>query len=432
MADFNNAVMTNAGAALLAESLAGRSKIKFTKLATGSGTYTEQEKTRTSLQARTALKIKQQEIPFSKIEMATETCVKLVALVSNETISAGYYVNEVGIYAVDELHPGASPVLYSIAVANIADYLPPYNNLTPSTITQEYFATVDNALTVTIQTKTGAVALAEDLEATNEELERTMQENDRIYPGRDLTVVHAEEIKKHANEWAWIKDRIKKNNFKGIHVADYIPITMNGQNLNMQVAGIDTYRNATTQNPGHHIDFISDNCLSQLTRWNNSESNNGNSSQNSPYASSSLYNFLNTTIFNHLPDKIKTIISNKTILMESRFSSSGQLSESNSWNWVQLGKLWIPIEFEVTGTVIWGTRIWSQGQAVQYPIFASSCNFRLKKSGESGGYCDWWLATTTSGSQTDCIHISHAGNLNGHSSANSEKFIPICFRISEN
>ena len=40
MADFNNAVMTNAGAALLAESLAGRSKIKFTKLATGSGTYT--------------------------------------------------------------------------------------------------------------------------------------------------------------------------------------------------------------------------------------------------------------------------------------------------------------------------------------------------------------------------------------------------------
>lgn len=122
------------------------------------------------------LKAQKQEIPFSKIEMATDTCVKLTALVSNAELSAGYYVNEIGIYAVDELHPAAAPVLYSIAIANVADYLPPYNGLTPSTITQEYFATVDNALEVTIQTKTGAVALAEDLEATNEELARAMSD----------------------------------------------------------------------------------------------------------------------------------------------------------------------------------------------------------------------------------------------------------------
>ena len=163
MADFNNAVMTNGGAALLAATTAGTAKIKFTKLVTGSGTYSDSEKTRASLQARSTLKAQKQEIPFSKIEMATDTCVKLTALVSNAELSAGYYVNEIGIYAVDELHPAAAPVLYSIAIANVADYLPPYNGLTPSTITQEYFATVDNALEVTIQTKTGAVALAEDL-----------------------------------------------------------------------------------------------------------------------------------------------------------------------------------------------------------------------------------------------------------------------------
>ena len=180
MADFNNAVMTNGGAALLAATTAGTAKIKFTKLVTGSGTYSDSEKTRASLQARSTLKAQKQEIPFSKIEMATDTCVKLTALVSNAELSAGYYVNEIGIYAVDELHPAAAPVLYSIAIANVADYLPPYNGLTPSTITQEYFATVDNALEVTIQTKTGAVALAEDLEATNEELARAMSDNDRL------------------------------------------------------------------------------------------------------------------------------------------------------------------------------------------------------------------------------------------------------------
>lgn len=83
MADFNNAVMTSAGAALLAETTAGNAKIKFTKLVTGSGTYSESEKTRASLQARTSLKAQKQEIPFSTITMASDTCVKLVALVSN-------------------------------------------------------------------------------------------------------------------------------------------------------------------------------------------------------------------------------------------------------------------------------------------------------------------------------------------------------------
>ena len=241
MADFNNAVMTNGGAALLAATTAGTAKIKFTKLVTGSGTYSDSEKTRASLQARSTLKAQKQEISFSKIEMATDTCVKLTALVSNAELSAGYYVNEIGIYAVDELHPAAAPVLYSIAIANVADYLPPYNGLTPSTITQEYFATVDNALEVTIQTKTGAVALAEDLEATNEELARAMSDNDRLYAGRDLTVVFALEIAKYSDAWAWIKARIKAHNINGIHVADYIPIRMNGQPVKHRVAGIATY-----------------------------------------------------------------------------------------------------------------------------------------------------------------------------------------------
>ena len=255
MADFNNAIMTTGGAALLAATTAGTARLKFTKLVTGSGSYTDQEKTRGSLQARTSLKAQKQEFPFSSITMASETCVKLVALVSNATLDAGYYVNEVGIYAVDELDADAEPVLYSIAIANVADYLPPYNGLTPSTITQEYFATVDNALEVTIQTKTGAVALAEDLEALEAELEEIaqqnekrfvavddtleliMQDNDRIYPGRDLTSIFALEIAQYSDAWAWIKARIKAHNFTGIHVADYIPITMNGQTVKITETG---------------------------------------------------------------------------------------------------------------------------------------------------------------------------------------------------
>ena len=431
MADFNNAIMTSAGAELLAATTAGTAKLKFTKLVTGSGTYTESEKTRGSLQARKSLKAQKQEFPFSTITMASDTCVKLVALVSNAELTTGYYVNEVGIYAMDELHPGAAPVLYSIAIANVADYLPPYNGLTPSTITQEYFATVDNALEVTIQANTGAAALAEDLEATNEEIARVMEENDRIYAGRDLTSVFALEIAKYTDAWAWIKARIKAHNFTGIHVADYIPITMNGETVKMQVAGIDSYYRTTDQQLSHHIDFISKDCFSAVTKWNETNTNNGDSTNASPYMVSTLYSFLNTTLYGYLPDAVKSVISNKRMLMESRYSASGALTDGTSWSWQDLGPLWVPTEYEVFGSVIWGTKGWSEGQALQYPIFANSYKHRIKGAGNGGSRCYWWLASVASGSSTGCVSVSNNGYSYDWGNASSELRVPVCFRIDE-
>ena len=49
MADFNSAVMTNEGAALLAQCQAGVAKMQFTAMVTGNGEYTEEEKRRESL-----------------------------------------------------------------------------------------------------------------------------------------------------------------------------------------------------------------------------------------------------------------------------------------------------------------------------------------------------------------------------------------------
>lgn len=441
MADFNNAIMTTEGAALLARTTAGTAKLKFTKLVTGSGTYTDSEKTRGSLQARTSLKAQKQEFPFSTITMAPDTCVKLVALVSNAELSVGYYVNEVGIYAVDELDASATPVLYSIAIANVADYLPPYNGLTPSTITQEYFTTVDNALEVTIQTGTGAVALAEDLEALEEqmsekfqevddELDRAMQDNDRLYPGRDLTMVFALEIANYSDAWAWIKARIKAHNFTGIHVADYIPITMNGKTVKMQVAGIDSYYRTTDQQLSHHIDFISKDCFNQTVKWNTTNNNNGDSTSPYPYMVSNLQTFLTTTLYNYLPAAVKAVISNKRMLMEQRYSASGALTDSTSWGWQDLGLLWVPTEYEVFGSVICGTKIWSEGQGLQYPIFANSFLNRIKGDGNGGGRCGWWLASVRSGTSSHCVDVGGHGQ-SIYWDASYELHVPVCFRIDE-
>lgn len=448
MADFRNAIMTIGGAALLAATIAGTARIKFTKLVTGSGSYSDQEKTKENLQMQSSLKAQKQEFPFSSVTMASETCVKLKALVSNATLEKGYYVNEVGIYAVDELDEEAEPVLYSIAIANVADYLPPYNGLTPSTITQEYFATVDNALEVTIQTKVGAVALAEDLEIledyfkeiekqnnnwlaiVSDAVELIMQVNDHIYFGRDLTSVFCLEIAQYSDAWAWIKARIKAHNFTGIHIADYIPIMMNDQTVKMQVAGIDTYYGTTDRKLSHHIDFISKDCFNQSIKWNDKNTNNGTVTEKSPYISSSVHTFLVTTLYHYLPEEVKKVISNKRTLIEYRYSESGVIADDTTYSWEDIGPLWIPTEHEVFGTCIWGTKGWSQGQGVQYPIFANSYLYRIKGAGDGGNGCWWWLASVMGGSKSDGVIVSSVGHASPWN-VTSGNYVPVCFRIDE-
>ena len=162
MAEFYGSAMTDLGATLLADAMAGTAQIQFTALKTGDGTYTEEERSRTALQARTALKSLKQSTTFTSIERQATSRVVLDAIVSNEELLAGYYVREVGIYAKDASDPSATPILYAIAVAKAADYMPPYDGLMPTTITEKFITTVDNSAEITIET-TGAYAAASDL-----------------------------------------------------------------------------------------------------------------------------------------------------------------------------------------------------------------------------------------------------------------------------
>lgn len=167
---FENAVMTNNGAALLARAEAGQITLQFVAIATGNGAYTASEKTLAALQARTGLKSEKNRYSLSDISVYAERSVKVTALITNQDpvthetlVTQGYYINEIGLYAKAAGAPDSSAVLYSIAVTAGAngDYMPPYNGYNPAQITQDWIATVNNTATVTIQS-TGAALLAED------------------------------------------------------------------------------------------------------------------------------------------------------------------------------------------------------------------------------------------------------------------------------
>lgn len=255
------------------------------------------------------------------------------------------------------------------------------------------------------------------------------QQESKIYKGRNLATVFAAEIKNYDDEWAWIRARIKAGNYTGIYVGDYIPVTMNNETVNMQVAGIDCYYKTTDQQLGHHIDFISKDCFSETVQWNLENNNNGNADSPYPYMVSNLYKYLTETLYGYLPDKVKKQIAHKRMLLEQRYSASGVLTDSTTWGWQDMGPLWVPTEYEVFGSVVWGTPGWSAGQAMQYPIFANSYVNRIKGVGNGGGRCHWWLASVRSGGSTAACLVSSFGHADSWN-ASIANHVPVCFRIT--
>ena len=149
---FNQAVLTNKGIALLAKAQAGRCTISLTKAATGDGSYADGE----VITSRTELKSKKQEFLLETVTVQNQTNVYVKFIITNrksdeEHLTQGYYVKEVGLYAID---PDEGEILYAIATAvnNQWDYMPSYNDLIPSTITINFLTEVANAENVIITT----------------------------------------------------------------------------------------------------------------------------------------------------------------------------------------------------------------------------------------------------------------------------------------
>lgn len=451
MADFYASVMTDAGASLLSDALAGNAKIQFTYLAAGDGEYDEAERTVAALRARTALKSQQQTVGFSSVTKETDTSVALKAALDNTELLTGYYVREIGIFAQDSEAATPVPVLYAIAVAQVADYLPSYNGYAPTTITENFHATVDNSAEITIEADMGAYALSDDLNDLSDKVddqinkeaafeEETKEEHLKAWDGisrvllkgRDLTVVFADEIANYSDPWAWIQARLNAHNVDGLRVGDYIHLQVGSELHKAEIAGINTYRRTGDSGHvvGYHIDWITRDCYSQTVQFNTSNINNGTAAEASPFLASNLKKWLDSTLYPLLPQAVKNVIKTKRILAPTRYSASGSLTDDNSRAWKDFDKLWVPLETEIFDCIVWSTKGYGNGQAVQYPIFANSYEHRMKGAGPDGGRAYWWTASAGSGSATLVVFVGGTGD-STNTGASYAFRVPVCFRTME-
>lgn len=274
---------------------------------------------------------------------------------------------------------------------------------------------------------------------------------DHYYPGVDLTQKFATEIANYSDAWAWIKARIKAGDFSQIHVCDYIPFTTsNSRTFQAQVGGINTYKGYGDTEIGNHIDFITRELWPDTFQMNPVNINNGTSeTKNTPWLASNGYLYLNSLagqvpnsttqpfemadvdytaggMYYYLPTALKNVIVKKRVYAPTRYSASGVLTNDNSGAWVNLGKLWLPDEYEITGARLMTSTGWFSGGFVQYPIFAHGMN-RLKRAG--GGRDNWWASSAYAGSSTAFVFVYNNGRVYLNSASGALR-APFCFRIS--
>ena len=175
---FNSAVMPNCGIKLLNDAQAGECTIEFTRIAIGSGTYTEEEKERSALQKSTALKNEKKSYTINSKKKVNENSVILTCNITNydesnkkPLITEGFYINEIAVYA--KAVGTENEILYSIAVTSgdNGDYMPPYNGYNPASIIQSYVISVNDASEIRISVDPGVYALQKDLEECQKELD---------------------------------------------------------------------------------------------------------------------------------------------------------------------------------------------------------------------------------------------------------------------
>lgn len=155
--------------------------------------------------------------------------------------------------------------------------------------------------------------------------------------------------------------------------------------------------------------FVSKNCMEQRVKWSERGYNTGG------FIRSSLCRYLNTTVWDILPEELKAVISERECL---------QIVEGKEERYPL--KLWLPTEYEVFGDD-WASEA-QEGQ--QFEIFKDPRN-RVKMAGEEGDRAHWWLLSVCAGHSTGACYVISNGYAY-YNSCSTALRVPVCFSIKIN
>lgn len=160
--EFSSFVITNKGQALMAKLMQGTGVANFTAIKLSSQTYTAGQ-----LPALTSLSNVKQTAPVTKKTVVNSTSIQIEGAVDNTGLATGYNINTIGLFATD---PDDGEILYAVAIATTAGYMPPYNGVTVSGGYFKFVVTVGNSAQVTLTVDPAGYASIGDVQALEAEI----------------------------------------------------------------------------------------------------------------------------------------------------------------------------------------------------------------------------------------------------------------------
>ena len=251
------------------------------------------------------------------------------------------------------------------------------------------------------------------------EAEFSRQDSLGIYPGRDIATILAGEVAGSSDVFTVLHQRAQAGDYSMLRAGDYITVEIAGrpnvlqQERRYQLGGVDLQYGANDQAPGegHTLMFVPEAPIEvtgtkavngSYLPWNTTNNNNGSAKNKCPYMVSNLHKWEIEDFLPALPQKLQDVLVNRRALLEHRFASGQTLTDSGSWSWQDMGKVWSLSEIEVYGCLVWAGP-YAAGFDCQLPLFKST-KWRLR-----GTRVNWWLRSVQAGSSSTACNVSSDG-----------------------
>lgn len=182
MGQYNKAIITNAGESLIARAIVGEIQLEITKAKTSDYKYPGG----TDFKALTDMQGVKQVMTFPETKVLSGDMIQTRTLFSNEEISTTYYIQNIGLYAMD----GTQEVLFCIVTSVTPDEMPQYNGVASTAYIYNIQSVVQDAETIHITVNPSGTATVQDVlervDATGGDISETVIETletiDTKYP----------------------------------------------------------------------------------------------------------------------------------------------------------------------------------------------------------------------------------------------------------
>lgn len=162
MAVFSKLVTTEKGKELMAKVLANQQTIVFTQVALSNVEYASDE-----LETLETIEGIKQIGSISKVSKSENSTVKIETVITNTTLTEGYYIKTVALYAQDE----DNEIVYAIAIETSGIcYMPPFEGVTVSGAYLTLSTTISNAANVTVDVDNAVYATIGNIKDLQEQI----------------------------------------------------------------------------------------------------------------------------------------------------------------------------------------------------------------------------------------------------------------------